>query len=114
MPWAWSSLETVPEPRMVPAVSARVRVTCSMSSAKPKCISGPLSHQPTRSPLRCTVMGRWMRPPLQASPSSSGVSAMGAKAELGLPWKKPKPFLSSLGMRPRMDTSLTIITRRTY
>src|SRR5690606_3542754 len=51
IPRARSSLETVPLPRMVPAVKLRVLQMCSMRSKKEKCISGPASGSPTRRPL---------------------------------------------------------------
>ncbi|MCY1380256.1 hypothetical protein D9M69_680600 [compost metagenome] len=61
--------------------------------------------------MLCSV--RLTRPPCQASPSSSGVTATGLKALAGLLWKKPKPLASSFGIRLRSDTSFTSISRRT-
>src|SRR5690606_21666591 len=51
MPRARSSLETVPLPRIVPAVKLLVLQMCSIRSKKEKCISGPASGSPTSSPL---------------------------------------------------------------
>jgi hypothetical protein len=49
-------------------------------------------------------------PPSQAPPSESGVTITGASALRGLPCRKPKPLVSSAGIRPRNETSLTRVT----
>ena len=105
-----SELLTVPEPTMAPAPSTRVRAAWAISSPKSNCISTPASARPTCFPLNVTSKGLCSLASSQADPSSSGVTATGEKAVAGLPWKKPKPLASSLGMRPRSDTSLTSIT----
>ena len=49
-PRARSAFDTVPLPRMVPAVNARVRAMCAIRSKNEKCIS-PASGSPTSAPL---------------------------------------------------------------
>ena len=61
-------------------------------------------------PLKVEISGRLSRAPSQASPSSSGVTATGAKAVAGLPWKKPKPLASSVTITLRSDTSFRMVT----
>ena len=104
--------DTVPEPMIEPASSSRVFATWATSWPKSKVMSTPASGLPKSLSLRCTTSGRCTLASFQASPSSSGVTATGLKAEAGLDWKKPKPLASSLGMRLRRLTSFTSITRR--
>ena len=68
---------------------------------------------PTLRPFQLLCSVRCTRPPCQASPSSSGVTATGLKAVAGLLWKKPKPLASSAGIRLRRLQSLASITSRT-
>ena len=98
---------------MEPARTLRVLHTCAISCPKWNVISGPASHMPTFLPFQVDVKVRWTRPPFQASPSSSGVTATGLNAVAGLLWKKPKPLASSLGIRLRRLQSLASISRRT-
>ena len=65
---------------------------------------------PNSLPLKVEISGRLSLAPSQASPSSSGVTATGAKAVAGLPWKKPKPLASSVTMTLRSDTSFRMVT----
>ena len=57
--------------------------------------------------LRCT------RPPCQASPSSSGVTATGLKAVEGLPCSRPRRISTSPAIKARRLTSLASRIRRT-
>ena len=97
---------------IVPAASGRVLAAWAISVGKSKVMSTPALARPNGLPLRSTLSGRCSLPPSQASPSSSGVTATGEKAEDGFDWKKPKPLASSAAIRPRSDTSLTSMTRR--
>src|SRR3954452_7459341 len=74
--------ETVPDPMIVPAVSRRVAAACASSRSKPKCIS-PASSSPNQLPLYSILRSRCGRESRQAEPSSSGVTATGAKLEVG-------------------------------
>ena len=88
----------------------RVLAACAISRAKSKVMSTPASGRPNGWPLMNESSGRcslWSR---QASPSSSGVTATGEKAQAGLPCRKPKPLASSSGIRARAVTSLTSMT----
>ena len=51
MPRARSAFDTVPLPRIVPAVNRRVFAMCAIRSKNEKCISGPASQSPTTLPL---------------------------------------------------------------
>src|SRR6187402_2113184 len=68
---------------IAPAPSLRVFVTCAMSCAKLKVMSTPASGWPNTRPLIRLERGRWTLLSRQASPSSSGVTATGAKAVAG-------------------------------
>ena len=52
-------------------------------------------------PFSWTFSAPCSLPSFQPSPSASGVTATGDKAEAGLDWKKPKPLASSAGIRLR-------------
>src|SRR3990167_8018725 len=111
-PAARDTLETVPEPTMLPVVSRRVRAAWAMSWPKWKFISPPCGA-PKRSPFHCTCSRICTRPSRQALPSSSGVTATGAKAVEGLACRKPKPVFISCGPSARRLQSLICTTRRT-
>ncbi|MDT4853289.1 hypothetical protein FQZ97_875500 [compost metagenome] len=111
-PAARATLLTVPEPTMQPAVSRRVRAACATSWPKWKFISPPCGS-PKRSPFHCTCSRICTRPSRQAPPSSSGVTATGAKAVEGLACRKPKPVFISCGPNARRLQSLICTTRRT-
>jgi hypothetical protein len=108
-----SALDTVPLPRIVPAVNRRVRAMWAIRSKNENCIS-PVSTSPTCAPFQRTERRRWRRPPRQAVPSSSGVTANGENAVAGFDWKKPKPFASSAGTRLRWVTSFARQRSRTW
>src|SRR5271165_5911540 len=90
-PAVLSLFETVPEPTMVPALSLRVPAQWAISPGKENAISSP-EPDPTRSPFSATCRFRPTRPLRQAAPSSSGVSAIGAKLVDGFACRKPKPL----------------------
>ncbi len=73
-------------------------------------MSRPALGAPKSVPLRLLSSGRPSLRPSQAAPSSSGVTATDEKAVAGLPWTKPKPFASSVGIRFRRLTSFTSMT----
>ncbi|MNE58989.1 hypothetical protein D3C80_1540530 [compost metagenome] len=106
-----SALETVPEPITLPAPRRRVSAAWAINWWKPKCMAPPCGW-PNHSPFHSTFSGRCTRPSRQASPSSSGVTATGAKLEEDLAWTKPKPVFISRGANARRLTSLTCSTRR--
>ena len=95
---------------MIPARRCASCTMCAISWPKWKVMSSPALQLPTLRPFQCTASGRCTRPPCQASPSSSGVTATGLNAVAGLLWKKPKPLASSAGIRLRRLTSLTSIS----
>src|SRR5579885_1696412 len=82
-PAAGSRLETVPEPMIVPASSARVRAAWAIRVGKSKFMSRPASGRPSSTPFTRLSSGKWMVRPSQAGPSSSGVAATGEKAVAG-------------------------------
>ena len=86
-----SAFETVPEPTIVPALSRRVRAQWATRSGKENAISAP-EADPTRSPFSATCRFMQTRPSRHAAPSSSGVTAIGAKLVEGFACRKPKPF----------------------
>ena len=104
--------DTVPEPTMQPRVRRRLRAAWAISWPKWKFISPPCGS-PKRSPFHCTARRICTRPSRQALPSSSGVTATGAKAVEGLACRKPKPVAISCGPRARRLQSLTWTIRRT-
>ena len=69
-----STLDTVPDPTMVPAQKERVLQMCVMMSRKEKYISGPDSTSPNTSPFKMVFMLRCNRPSFQKSSISSGVT----------------------------------------
>ncbi len=97
---------------IVPAPSGRDFAACAISCPKSKVMSIPASGLPNNSSFRVDRNGRCALLSRHASPSSSGVTAIGENALDGLDWKKPKPLPSSPGISPRNDTSLTIIIKR--
>ena len=66
--------------RCVPARTLRVFARCAMSWPKWNVISGPASQLADLAPFQLHCSGRCTRPPCQASPSSSGVTATGLNA----------------------------------
>ncbi len=81
-----STLDTVPEPTMLPGPSRRVFAACAISWPKSKVMSTPAFGRPNGSPFSCTTSGRCTRASRQASPSSSGVTATGENAVAGFDW----------------------------
>jgi hypothetical protein len=69
-PRSRAAFDTVPLPRMVPAMNRRVFAMCWMRSQNENCISGPASQ----SPITCLVVDRAdravERPSRQAPPAS--------------------------------------------
>ena len=96
-PRARSAFDTVPLPRIVPAVNARVRAMWAMRSKNEKCISPGVGIADQRAVVGSSARGRWTRPSRQAAPSSSGVTANGENAVAGFDWKKPKPLRELVG-----------------
>ena len=111
-PFLRSRFDIVPEPTIAPAASGRVFAACATRRAKSNCMSVPASGSPSSSPFTQARTGPRARRPSQASPSSSGVTATGAKEEGGLEWKKPKPLARSEGTSERRLTSFSSTSRR--
>ncbi|CAN6484155.1 unnamed protein product [Victoria cruziana] len=111
-PAAPPALLTVPEPSRVPARRRRVAAACAISCGKLKFISRPFGW-PNQAPFQSMRSGSCTRPSCQAGPSSSGVTATGAKLLEGLAWKKPKPVRISRGATARRLMSLICTSRRT-
>ena len=111
MPRARSAFDTVPLPRMVPAVNARVLRDVRDQIEEREVHLGPgVAVADDRCRCRSCAARRCTRPSRQASPSSSGVTANGENAVAGLDWKKPKLLASSSGTRLRSVMSLASIS----
>ena len=106
-----STLDTVPDPMIVPAVRRRVFAACAIKSAKLNAISRP-EAAPIRSPLRQMLSCMSTRRSRQASPSSSGVTAIGPKLVEGLAWRKPNPVRTSRAPIARRLQSLICTSSR--
>src|SRR5690554_3044597 len=73
------TLDTVPEPITVPAMSERVLAQCEISVGKSKVMSLPALGEPINVPLRVALSGKCNLTPSHASPSSSRVTRTGVK-----------------------------------
>ncbi len=97
------TVDSVPDPTIVPATRSRVRAACVTSSWKPNAISARPFTRPNRSPFHSIASVASSRLSDQAAPSASGVTANGAMLHAGFAWIQPKPVFISTGAILRSD-----------